>query len=74
MIDAGPIARGLPMSLSIDMNPGEPGTTTLLVTELRGATGWTGVIETTDAVSAPLLRISIAMFPGKKLLLRLNLW
>jgi hypothetical protein len=56
------------------MNPDEPETITFLVTELTGLTGETEVIEMTDAASGPLQRISIATFPGRKLLLQLNLW
>lgn len=73
MTDVGPIARGHLTSSSIDMSPDEPETTIFLVTELTGLIGETEVIEMTDAASGPLQRISIATFPGRKLLLQLNL-
>ena len=69
MIDVGPIALDLPMS-SIDMSPGEPETTTLLVTELNEVTE---VTEMIDAALGRLRQTSIVTFPDRKRL-RLNLW
>lgn len=68
MTDVAPTALG-PPTLSIDMNPGEAGTTTHLVTEeLREATGMIG------AALGLLRPILTAMFLDRKPLQLNLLW